>query len=68
MKARSLGLEPQQFWIDAHCRMAKLLVTRGERQKAKELLNTLLQMWKDADPELPLLKEARRLQSELVSG
>ncbi len=68
MKARSLGLEPQQLWLEAHCRLASLLMSQGESQRAKDLLDTLLRLWKDADPELPLLREAGRLQSALLAG
>jgi len=65
MKARSLGLEPQQLWVEAHYRLARLLAARGNDPRAKELVNDMLQLWKEADPELPLLKEARRLLSEI---
>jgi DNA-binding winged helix-turn-helix (wHTH) protein/tetratricopeptide (TPR) repeat protein len=68
MKGRSLGLEPQQPWIESHYRLAKMLLGRGDHHKAKELLNTLLQLWKDADPDLPLLRDAGRLQAELVDS
>jgi hypothetical protein len=37
------------------------LIFRGsrEKQKARETLATLLNLWKDADPNLPLLKQAK---------
>jgi eukaryotic-like serine/threonine-protein kinase len=56
---RSLGWEPQQRWLEARYTMALDYASRGEKQKARETLETLLNLWKDADPNLPLLKQAK---------
>ena len=37
---------------------------RGKR-KARETLATLLNLWKDADPNLPLLKQAKAEYAKL---
>jgi hypothetical protein len=48
-----------------------MLVTRyaarGDKQKARETLETLLNLWKDADPDLPLLKKAKTEYAKLQS-
>ena len=62
---RSMGWEPQQSWYDAHYRLASLYAGRGNAARARELLTALLTYWKDADPDLPLVLRARRLQEQI---
>ncbi len=64
MRGRSLGWEAQQLWVSAQYHLAKAYLSRGEKDKASKLVDGLLGLWKEADPELPLLKEARRMRSE----
>jgi len=54
-----LGWEPQQDWLVAHYHMAKAYLARGEKDKAAPLLEKLLTLWKDADPDIPLLIAAK---------
>lgn len=62
---RSLGWEPQQRWPEARYTLASDYFSRGEKQKARETLSTLLTLWKDADPNLPLLKQAKAEYAKL---
>ena len=62
---RSLSWEPQQRWVVAHYTLADDYVARGERDKANQILGTLLAMWKDADSDLPLRKEALGLHARI---
>jgi hypothetical protein len=39
--------------------------SRGDKQKARETLATLLNLWKDADPNLPLLKNTKAEYTKL---
>ena len=55
----SIGWEPQQSWLAAHCTLAADYLARGDREKAKQTLSQLLNLWKDADSGLPLLKQAK---------
>jgi class 3 adenylate cyclase/tetratricopeptide (TPR) repeat protein/tRNA A-37 threonylcarbamoyl transferase component Bud32 len=61
----SVGWEPQQEWLMSHFVLAKLYESVGQKDKAKSLVDRLLQLWKDADPDLPLLKDVQRLKTEL---
>lgn len=54
-----LGWEPQQRWLEARYALAMDYSTRNEKQKARETLATLLNLWKNADPNLLLLKHAK---------
>ena len=56
---RGLGWEPQQRWVEARYTLAEDYLARGDRQKARETLEALLKLWKDADADLPLLKRAK---------
>jgi eukaryotic-like serine/threonine-protein kinase len=50
-----LGWEPQQRWLEARYTLAVDYASRGNKQKARETLATFLNLWKDADPGLPIL-------------
>jgi eukaryotic-like serine/threonine-protein kinase len=62
---RSLGWEPQQRWLEARYTLALDYSSRGDKQRARETLATLLNLWKDADPSLPLLKQAKAEYAKL---
>lgn len=62
---RSLSWEPQQRWVAAHYTLAEDYLARGERDKANAVLATLLGVWKDADPDLPLRKQALALRNRI---
>ncbi|MGB9105048.1 MAG: winged helix-turn-helix domain-containing protein [Terriglobales bacterium] len=62
---RSLSWEPQQRWVAAHYTLAEDYLARGERDKANRVLATLLAMWKDADPDLPLRNQALGLRARM---
>jgi DNA-binding winged helix-turn-helix (wHTH) protein/tetratricopeptide (TPR) repeat protein len=57
--------EPQQRWIAAHYTLAADDLALGNPIKAKEVLDPLLALWKDADPNLPLRKQAIALDERL---
>jgi len=56
---RGIGWEPQQRWIEARYTLATDYAARGDKAKARETLSALLESWKDADADLPLLKRAK---------
>ncbi|HXY23834.1 MAG TPA: tetratricopeptide repeat protein [Candidatus Acidoferrum sp.] len=60
-----MGWEPQQDWLEDHFLLAKLHASRGNSTRAKELLDALLGIWKNADPDLPLLRQAKSLRESL---
>jgi DNA-binding winged helix-turn-helix (wHTH) protein/tetratricopeptide (TPR) repeat protein len=62
---RSLGWEPQQRWLEARYTLASDYASRGDKQKARDTLATLLNLWKDADPNLPLLRKAKAAYAKL---
>ena len=66
-KSPPLGWEQQQDWIAAHYHLAKIYFAKGDKAKAASQLDWLLNAWKEADPELPLLKDAVRLRKEIES-
>jgi tetratricopeptide (TPR) repeat protein len=62
---RSLGWEPQQRWLEARYSLALAYSSRGDKQKARETLAALMNLWKNADPDLPLLKQAKTEYAKL---
>ena len=57
--------EPQQRWITAHYTLAADDLVMGNTAKARKVLDPLLALWKDADPNLPLRKRAFALGDQL---
>jgi eukaryotic-like serine/threonine-protein kinase len=55
---RSLGWEPQQRWLVARYTLASDYSSRGDKRKARDTLAALLNLWKDADPNLVTLNQA----------
>jgi len=62
---KPLQYEPLPFWLEAHYHLAQAYVSRGQKDKARRPIETLLTIWKDADSDLPLLEHVRRLRAEL---
>ncbi|MFY9803001.1 MAG: winged helix-turn-helix domain-containing protein [Candidatus Acidiferrales bacterium] len=62
---RALGWEPQQRWLAAYYTLATDYAARGDTQKARATLEKLLNLWKNADADLPLLKEAKAEYAKL---
>ena len=57
--------EPQQRWIAAHYTLAADDLSLGNPAKAREALDPLLALWKDADPNLALRNQAIALGERL---
>ena len=55
----SLGREAQEYWLLAHYELAKIYRELGDAQKAKEYYEKLFRIWKDADPDIPVLIQAK---------
>jgi tetratricopeptide (TPR) repeat protein len=64
----SLGWEPQQLWIEGHYWLAELYRRRGDTTKAQALLDSFLLRWKDADPDVPMLKNASDLRAQVTAS
>jgi Tfp pilus assembly protein PilF len=60
-----LGWEPQQDWLAAHCQLAATYLARGDKAKAAPLLERLLALWKDGDPDVPIVRRARAVYEKL---
>jgi eukaryotic-like serine/threonine-protein kinase len=51
--------------LEARYTLALDYSARRDKHKARETLATLLNLWKDADPNLPLLKQAKAEYAKL---
>jgi DNA-binding winged helix-turn-helix (wHTH) protein/tetratricopeptide (TPR) repeat protein len=61
----AISWEPQQLWLAAHVTLAADYLAKGDREKAKQTINPLLDLWKDADPDLRLRKQALELSARI---
>ncbi len=62
---KAIGWEPQQLWLAAHVTLANDYLASGNRERAKETIGHLIDLWKDADTSLPLLKQAKAENAKL---
>ncbi len=60
--------EPESHLFEAYYNLAADEWRRGDRAGAMSTVSILLTHWQNADPNLPLLREARQLQNELTDG
>jgi len=60
-----LGNENQEQWIIAHYQLGKIYDELGETQKAKENYEKFLSIWKDADPDINILQQAKAEYAKL---
>jgi eukaryotic-like serine/threonine-protein kinase len=65
LQNRAIGWETQQLWLAAHSTLAADYLARGDREKARQTIGQLLDLWKGADPELPLRKQALELSDRI---
>ncbi|MFY9751871.1 MAG: hypothetical protein WAJ92_04475, partial [Candidatus Acidiferrales bacterium] len=63
---RSLSWEPQQRWLAAHYTLASDYVQRGDREKARQALAPLLNLWEGADASLTLRHRMLELQVRIA--
>jgi len=49
----------------ARLQLGRALVLAGERNKAKAAYEDFLTLWKNADPDVPLLKQAKAQYAKL---
>ena len=54
-----------QYYAPAHLGMARGYVLAGERTQAKDAYEKFFALWKAADPDLPVLKQARAEYAKL---
>ncbi|MGC1417135.1 MAG: hypothetical protein WA817_17735, partial [Candidatus Acidiferrum sp.] len=65
LQYRAIEWETQQLWLAAHITLAADYLAKGDREKAKQTIGRLLNLWKDADPNLRLLKQAKTEYAKL---
>jgi hypothetical protein len=63
MDHRSIGLNP--VGALAHLGLARAYALQGDTIKAKATYQDFLTLWKDADPDIPVLKEAKAEYAKL---
>ena len=62
-----IGWEPQQQLFQAYYNLATDFEQKGDHTDAMNSLINLLDRWKDADPDLPLLKDTLSLRKQIAS-
>jgi tetratricopeptide (TPR) repeat protein len=63
--SNSLGWEAQDYWIRAHFILGKLYEEKGNRELAIKYYNDFINIWKDADPDIPDLNDAKSRLAKL---
>ena len=60
-----VGLDP--IGALAHLQLGRAFALLGDKAKAKSAYQDFLNLWKDADPEIPVLKQANAEYTNLYS-
>jgi tetratricopeptide (TPR) repeat protein len=55
-----LGYEAQELWTLAHYELGMLFEKKGDRAEAAKYYGRFLELWKDADPDIAEVAEAKR--------
>ncbi len=63
----SLGWEGQECWVKSHLQLGKAYEEAGNMTRAIEYYNRFLELWKEADPDLPDLLEVKSRLEQLQS-
>jgi DNA-binding SARP family transcriptional activator/Tfp pilus assembly protein PilF len=64
-RSEAFGQDTQGDWVLAPLAVARIAEALGDSATARAALQTLLDRWKDADPDLAVLREARRQLARL---
>jgi Tfp pilus assembly protein PilF len=60
------GTEPTSlYWSLAHLQLARTYAKTGDVDKSRGEYREFLALWKDADPDIPILKEAKAEYAKL---
>jgi tetratricopeptide (TPR) repeat protein len=64
---RSMGWEGQECFVQSHLQLGKAYEEAGNMTRAIEYYNRFLELWKEADPDLPDLLEVKYRLEQLQS-
>jgi serine/threonine protein kinase/Tfp pilus assembly protein PilF len=62
---RIIGNETLERWILAHYELAQVLEQKGQPEEAIKYYERFLEIWKDGDPDLPVLIDAKKRLAKL---
>ena len=54
--------------VAARLQLARALVMSGDRRKAKAIYEGFLDLWKEADPDIPILNQAKKEYNQMQSS
>jgi serine/threonine protein kinase/Tfp pilus assembly protein PilF len=54
------GGEHQEYWIQTHYRLGKIYEDMGDKAKAVQYYEDFLNLWKEADADIPMLIDAKK--------
>ncbi len=67
-ESRIFGLETQQDWLRSFGHLARLAEAAGDLATARAAYSSLIEQWRDGDPDLPPLVAARRELARLQAA
>jgi serine/threonine protein kinase/tetratricopeptide (TPR) repeat protein len=65
LSRKEVSNESLELWLTAHVRLAEIYARLGRQDRARELCEALMKQWSNADADLLLLKDARKVLTSL---
>ncbi len=56
---KDIGWEAQEYWLQAHAQLGRIYEQKGDIEKARQCYERLLEIWKEADSDLPAMRDVR---------
>jgi hypothetical protein len=60
-----LGWETQEWWLRAHYQLGKIFAEKSDTENAAQYYHKLLDIWTDADEDLPLFVQTKNRLAKL---
>ena len=68
-----IGLRPiqpafflEEYWLTSHLQLGKIYEQKGDLEQARQWYGKLLNLWKDGDPDIVALIEAKARLSKMM--
>jgi serine/threonine protein kinase/Tfp pilus assembly protein PilF len=66
MEKKDIGWEAQEYYFQAHTQLGRIYEQKGDIEKATQYYKRLLELWKEADSDLPAMLDVKARLAKLT--